>query len=118
MEVFQKYFIRLVVGNAPTIFPGINRPVTNQSTYQLLVNEIRQISQDVSQAGKIAEAIETANEDLFRDFDLSTFMDHFKLDPLDKTILALGFKLSSRPDLRTKGTDIYHNHAIMLILSS
>lgn len=103
MEVFQKYFSRLVVGNAPQIFPGSNRTVANPGNYQILVNEVRKISHDVEQAGKIAESIETANEDLFRDFDLSTFMEHFKMDALEKTILALAFKSGSRSDLKTKG---------------
>lgn len=103
MEVFQKYFSRLVVGNAPQIFPGLNRPVANTGNYQILVGEVRKISQDVEQAGRIAESIETANEDLFRDFDLSTFMEHFKMDALEKTILALAFKTSARGDLKTKG---------------
>jgi hypothetical protein len=31
-------------------------------------------------------------------------MEHFKLDSLEKTILALAFKMGSRPDLKTKGT--------------
>jgi CCR4-NOT transcription complex subunit 1 len=103
MEVFQKYFSRLVVGNAPQIFPGINRSVANSGNYQILVNEVRKVSRDVEQAGKIAESIETANDDLFRDFDLSTFMEHFKLDALEKTVLALAFKSGSRQDLKTKG---------------
>lgn len=93
----------MVVGNAAQIFPGLNRPIANPGNYQILVNEIRKISHDVEQAGKIAEAIETANEDLFRDFDLSTFMEHFKMDGLEKTILALAFKTGSRSDLKTKG---------------
>lgn len=103
MEVYQKYFSRLVVGNAPQIFPSINRTVANPGNYQLLVGELQKISRDVNQAPKIAEAIETANEDIFRDFDLSTFMEHFKLDALEKTILALAFKAGSRTDLKTKG---------------
>ncbi|KAL2062974.1 hypothetical protein VTL71DRAFT_6046 [Oculimacula yallundae] len=106
MEVFQKYFSRLVVGNAPTIFPGINRPVANPSTYPILHSEVGKISHDVDQARRIAESIETANEDIFRDFDLSTFMDHFKLDALEKTILALAFKTGSRSDLKTKADAI------------
>jgi len=104
MEVFQKYFSRLVVDNAPRIFPSSNRPVNNSANYNLLVVELRKVSTDVAQAGKIAESIETANEDLFRDFDLSTFMEHFKLDALEKTILALAFKTGSRSDLKTKGS--------------
>ena len=103
MEIFSKYFTRLVVGNAPQIFPGINRHVANPANYQILVAEMNKISQDVDQARKIAESIETANEELFRDFDLSNFMEHFKLDVMQKTILALAFKLGARSDLKTKG---------------
>jgi CCR4-NOT transcription complex subunit 1 len=104
MEVFQKYFSRLVVANAPRIFPSSSRPGNAPSAnYELLVEEMKKLAVDVDQARRIAEAIETANEDLFRDFDLSTFMEHFKLDALEKTILALAFKSGSRTDLKTKG---------------
>ncbi|OTA61565.1 Not1-domain-containing protein [Hypoxylon sp. EC38] len=106
MEVFSKYFTRLVAGNAPQIFPGINRPVANPGNYSLLVGEMAKISHDLDQASKIAESIETASEDIFRDFDLSTFMEHFKLDALEKTILALAFKFGSRQDLKTKADAI------------
>lgn len=103
MEVFSRYFTRLVAGNAPQIFPGLNRPATNPGNYSLLVGEMNKISHDLDQASKIAESIETANEDIFREFDLSTFMEHFRLDALEKTILALAFKFGLRPDLKTKG---------------
>ncbi|KAG9229162.1 putative general negative regulator of transcription subunit 1 [Amylocarpus encephaloides] len=107
MEVFQKYFSRLVAGNAPKIFPAFaNRPVANPANYQILVNEVQKVALDAEQAGKIAESIESANEDVFRDFDLSTFMQHFQLDALEKTILALAFKTGSRGDLRTKSDAI------------
>ena len=102
MEVFQKYFTRLVVGNAGAIFPGANKAPNGSSNYNVLVSEMRKVRQDVNQAPKIAESIESANEDIFRDFDLSTFMDHFKLDAVEKTVLALAFT-NSRPDLKTKG---------------
>jgi CCR4-NOT transcription complex subunit 1 len=102
MEVFQKYFSRLVVGNAPTIFGLANRNPANAANYPILCREIAKVGQDVEQAGKIAESIESAPEDIFRDFDLSTFMQHFQLDALEKTILALAFKTGSRPDLKTK----------------
>lgn len=103
MEVFSKYFNRLVVGNAPQIFPGTGRASANPGNYPLLVNEIRKIAQDVDQATKIAESIDNSNEDIFRDFDLSGFMDHFKMDALERTVLALAFKQCSRSDLRAKG---------------
>ncbi|KAI0021775.1 CCR4-Not complex component, Not1-domain-containing protein [Xylariomycetidae sp. FL0641] len=106
MEVFSKYFTRLVAGNAPQIFPGLNRSAANPGNYSLLVAEMSKISHDLDQASKIAESIESANEDIFRDFDLSTFMEHFKLDALEKTILALAFKFGSRSDLKTKADAI------------
>ncbi|KAI1175215.1 Not1-domain-containing protein [Nemania sp. FL0916] len=106
MEVFSRYFTRLVASNAAQIFPGLNRPATNLGNSSLLVAEMDKISHDLDQASKIAESIETANEDIFRDFDLSTFMEHFKLDALEKTILALAFKFGSRSDLKTKADAI------------
>lgn len=107
MEVYQKYFGRLVVNNAPQIFPGVSRSAVGKSgSYQILVDEMRKISRDPEQAGKIADAIETANDDIFQDFDLSTFMDHFKLDALEKVILALAFKTGTRPNLKAKADAI------------
>lgn len=108
MEVFSRYFTRLVAGNASQIFPGLNRSTANSGNYSLLAGEMDKISHDLDQASKIAESIETANEDIFRDFDLSTFMEHFKLDALEKTILALAFKFGSRSDLKTKGLSAIH----------
>ena len=103
MEVFSKYFRRLLVGNSPQIFPGTNRNVENPSNYQLLVQEIEKITQDPEQAPKIAEIIDTSEGDIFRDFDLATFMNHFRLDPLAKTLLASAFTHVSKPDLKSKG---------------
>jgi CCR4-NOT transcription complex subunit 1 len=103
MEVYSKYFTRLVAGNAPQIFPGLHRQVATPGNYHILAEEMKKIAHDAEQATKIAESVETGTEDIFRDFDLSTFMEHFKLDALEKTVLALAFKLSSRPDLKSKG---------------
>jgi CCR4-NOT transcription complex subunit 1 len=103
MDVYTKYFARLVAANASQIFPGLNRPVTNPGNHHLLEAEMRKITREFPQARKIAESIETGTEDIFRDFDLSTFMEHFQLDALGKTLLALAFKLGPRTDLKTKG---------------
>lgn len=111
MEVYTKYFTKLVATCAPQIFPGLNRPIGSAANaggnYSLLQEEMHKISHNVEQASKIAESIETGTEDIFRDFDLSTFMEHFRLDALEKTILALAFKLGTRPDLKTKGPSKY-----------
>lgn len=103
MEVFSKYFRRLLTGNAPQIFPGVNKSVENAGNYPLLVQEMQKVSQDIEQAQKIAETIDTSEGDIFRDFDLSTFLDHFKLDTISKVALALAFKTATKSDLRAKG---------------
>ncbi len=103
MDVYTKFFRRLLVGNSPHIFPGINRNVENPSNYHLLVQEMEKITQDPEQAPKIAEIIDTSEGDVFRDFDLSTFISHFNLDPLAKTLLASAFTHVSKSDLKTKG---------------
>ena len=105
MEVQTKFFRRLLVGNSPQIFPGINRNVENPSNYPLLVQEIEKIKTDPGQASMIAEVIDTSEGDIFRDFDLSMFMEHFKLDAFAKTLLASAFTHVSKPELKTKGTD-------------
>ncbi|OAA67955.1 ccr4-not transcription complex subunit [Niveomyces insectorum RCEF 264] len=106
MEVFTKYFARLVASSASQIFPGLNRPGGSPGSYQLLTSEMQKIPHDPEQARRIAESIEIGTEDIFRDFDLSTFMEHFKLDALEKTILALAFKLGPRSELKTKADAI------------
>ncbi|KAJ5512022.1 CCR4-Not complex component N.t1.c1 C-terminal [Penicillium expansum] len=109
MEVFSKYFRRLLTGNAPQIFPGVNKSVENAGNYPLLVQELQKVSSDMEQAQKIAETVDTSEGDIFRDFDLSTFLDHFRLDPVVKVALALAFKLTSKSDLRAKADAILSN---------
>ena len=104
MEVFAKYFQRLVVGNSPHIFPGINRNVENPGNHQLLVEEIEKASQSTEQAKKIAEIIDSAEGDIYRDFDLATFIGHFHLNPIANAIIASAFTEVTRTDLRKKGT--------------
>ena len=103
MEVFSKYFRRLLVGNSPQIFPGINRNVENPGNYPMLVEEMEKVTKYPEQAQKIAETIDTSEGDIFRDFDLSTFINHFKLDSLAKTLLASAFTQVTKGDLRAKG---------------
>ncbi|KAL4780206.1 CCR4-Not complex component, Not1-domain-containing protein [Aspergillus varians] len=109
MEVFSKYFRRLLTGNAPQIFPGLNKSVENAGNYPLLVQEMQKVSQDIEQAQKIAETVDASEGDIFRDFDLSTFLDHFKLDPIVKVALALTFKTANKSDLRAKADAILAN---------
>ena len=105
MEVFSKYFRRLLLGNASQIFPGVSKTVENSASYPLLVQEMEKVTQDTEQAQKIAETVDGSEGEstIFRDFDLSTFLDHFKLDPLAKVELSLAFKMVNKSDLRAKG---------------
>jgi CCR4-NOT transcription complex subunit 1 len=100
-EVYTKYIRRLVQTNQSTIFSSSNRPA--DGTYQALLDEVHKCNSDPHYAYKLAEALDTTEGDLFRDFDLSTFINHFDLNPLSKTSLALAFKNASKVDLRTKG---------------
>lgn len=104
MDVYAKYFRRLLSNNAAQIFPGAGRSSDASGSYRLLVEEMQKITTDTQQAYKIAESIDGPEADLFKDFDLSAFMEHFKLDPLARTAFALALKTASKPDLRMKGT--------------
>ncbi|VUC34335.1 unnamed protein product [Clonostachys rosea] len=128
MEVFSRYFTRLVAGNAPQIFPGLHRPVANPGNYHILVEEMRKIAHDIDQASKIAESIDTGTEDIFPDAILSTnfltFMDilsrpdieaHADLDPHFVALIVdrflqyhpPNFNASSRRDLQTHAMQRY-----------
>lgn len=104
MDVFSKYFRRLVSGNASQIFPGSsNKNSDNAANYPILVEEMRKVIRDPGQSLKIAESIDGSDGDIFRDFDLVTFVEHFKLDPIAQSILGFAFRRCNRTDLRTKG---------------
>lgn len=100
MEVFSKYFRRLVQNNAGQVFGSGGRNADPNGSYQMLVTEMHKLRKEPEQADKIAESISSSEGDLFRDFDLSTFIAHFKLDTLAKVMLTLGCR---RTDLRQKG---------------
>ncbi|KAI9686875.1 MAG: hypothetical protein M1822_002628 [Bathelium mastoideum] len=120
MEVFPKYFRRLVQNNSAQIFPGPARDAQNPATYAILAGEMQKVTQDPEQADKIAESLDASDPELFKDFDLSTFMDHFKLEPMAKTTLALACKNASKPDLRSKADAIIFNNyqAFLVTLTS
>jgi CCR4-NOT transcription complex subunit 1 len=105
MEVFSKYFRRVLQNNAATIFGTGARNGDPTGSYQILLTEVHKIRNDAEQADKIAESISSNEGDLFRDFDLATFISHFKLDSIAKTMLALACR---KTELRSKGTSSYH----------
>lgn len=100
--MFTKYFRRLLLVNAPQIW-GNGRNHESSNNYPILVTEVQKVTQDRQQAAKIVESVEYGEGEIFRDFDLSTFMDHFKMSPSAKILLASAFRKASKADLRTKG---------------
>jgi CCR4-NOT transcription complex subunit 1 len=103
MEVFSKYFRRLLQNNAPHIFSTGGRSIEPNGNYQLLVTEMHKLQTDPEQALKIAESINSPEGDLFRDFDLSTFIAHFQLDVFSQAMLAAACKLGNNTELRARG---------------
>src|SRR5438045_8437998 len=106
MDVFPKYFRRLVSANASKIFPGANLKAPENAgdgSYQMLVEEMQKVLKDTNQAQKIAETIDEGDGDIFRDFDLVTFLDHFGLGPISETALCIAFRACNKADLRNKG---------------
>ncbi|KAB8338718.1 hypothetical protein FH972_021663 [Carpinus fangiana] len=109
MEVFTKYFRRLLLTNAPQVWSS-GRATDTSGSYQILVTEMHKVSRDPLQPLKIAEAIEFGDGDIFKDFDLSIFMEHFKLSAMAKVTLASAFKRATKSDLRTKADAILSNN--------
>lgn len=108
MDVFTKYFRRLLVSNSPQIWGG--RSAENSGSYSILVAEVQKVGQDPEQARKIVESVDLGEGEVFKDFDLSTFMDHFKLSSIGKITLASAFKKATKQDLRTKADAIITNN--------
>ncbi|KAF2133367.1 Not1-domain-containing protein [Dothidotthia symphoricarpi CBS 119687] len=103
MEVFSKYFRRVLQNNAAHVFGSGGRNTDANGSYQILVGEMQKLRKEPEQADKIAESISSSEGDLFRDFDLSTFVSHFQLDPIAKTMLALACR---KTDLRVKADTV------------
>ncbi|KAF4550963.1 Not1-like protein [Elsinoe fawcettii] len=106
MEVFSQYFRRLLQSNASYIFGSARPNEAAGGTYQLFVQEMQKLATDPEQAGKIAEALDTTDGDLMKDFDLNGFMEHFRLSPVWRVSLALACKFVSRQDLKAKADAI------------
>jgi len=113
MDVFPKFFRRAVVANAEHIF---NSNPTQLGSYDLLLKYVQKMRTDAEEADNVAQSIDTTEGDLFKNFDVSRFMDHFKLDPVAKTMLALSLKVASKPDLRSKGKYISRWHELPGVL--
>ena len=99
----EAYSVRkLIKQHASRIF-GNDNSSDPPGSFAALAHEVEAIRMDPDQAKRVAEAIDVNEGEPFRDFDLSTFMERFKLDPVAKCMLALALKNASKNDLKTKG---------------
>lgn len=101
------YLRRLLQGSASQIFPNARAAPAGQDnagSYQLFSEEMMKIAKEPQQAEKIAQALDTNEGELFRDFDLPQLISHFKLDALSQIALALACRTALKADLRAKGT--------------
>jgi len=104
MEVYHKFFRRLVASHSNTIFSPISKQPDNPSEYRLLIQHVKALANSPEEAKvKFADCIGSLDNQIFHDFDLSVFMRHFDLDGLERSILALGFESSAKPELQSKG---------------
>ncbi|KAL9057184.1 MAG: hypothetical protein Q9162_002512 [Coniocarpon cinnabarinum] len=110
MDVFTKYFRRLVLQNASQIWH--NARTDSSGSYPVLAGEVQKVATDPQQAAKIVESIEFGDRDgeIFKDFDMSAFMDNFQLKTVGKFSLASAFKRSSKADQRAKADGIMKNN--------
>ncbi|KAF2746507.1 Not1-domain-containing protein [Sporormia fimetaria CBS 119925] len=110
MDVFTKYFRRLVSQNAAQIFNlTTGRNAEPNGSYPLLVTEMQKLRSEPEQAAKIAESIDSNEGEQFRDFDLATFCSHFQLDPIANMSLALACRSAHKADIRAKADSIIAN---------
>ncbi|PSN71891.1 Not1-domain-containing protein [Corynespora cassiicola Philippines] len=117
MDVFSKYFRRTVQTNTAQIFSTGAKNQETHGTYPILVGEMQMLRKDPNQAAKIAESLDTTEGDLFRDFDLSTFVSHFQLDPISRTALVLACRSANKADLRSKAEAILSTSAEELLMA-
>jgi CCR4-NOT transcription complex subunit 1 len=104
MEGFSSYFLSLIGGNAAVLFPKTAKGLPDAGNYSLLVQEMHKVSEDVNQATRIAEAIQSTTDKLIMDhFDLSAFVHRFDLDPIAYTCLLLAFKSDDGVTLSADG---------------
>ncbi|QIW95080.1 hypothetical protein AMS68_000598 [Peltaster fructicola] len=120
MEVFAQYFRRLLTSSANIVFtPQGRAPPENAASgnYQLLVKEVQKLLEDSAQAYKIADALSSGEGDLYRDFDLSTFVAHLIVHPIARIALLLALRNSPKADLRSKA-DVLLNNSFQSFLTS
>lgn len=97
----MKFFKRLVSTCYSQIFNSNqssgNKQDNHISALRLLSEEVRTLSTNPNLSSRFSDSV-TSDSEVLRGADLNTFFNYFKLNTLQKTILALAVKNSSSID--------------------
>lgn len=106
MDINGRALRKLINDNYTSIVsPSGGSPRGND--FRILVDMVKSIANSPDNSKeRFAEAITPDAPEpskIFKDFDLSAFLNGLGLDPLERAVLALGFKDHPKEDLRVKG---------------
>ncbi|TGZ79593.1 Not1-domain-containing protein [Ascodesmis nigricans] len=107
MDVSHRVLRKLISDNYNYIFQSSG---SRNNDFRVLVDTVKSIAASPETAKeKFADAITPDLPEptqIFRNFDLATFMNQLGLDAFQRAILALGFKSHRNADLQKKGMEI------------
>lgn len=110
METYL-HFLRRLISAAQSRVVAVNPPAAWDTstvlTFRLLVQETQRLARDVFLADRFREAIDKADSEPFRHFDLVRFVDRIGLNPLERVILTSSIlSATTRRDLAQQAASI------------
>ena len=103
MDVNGRVLRKLIADNYPNILSGQR----GKTDFQILIDTVKSIAASPQTSKeRFADAITSDSEPakVFRDFDLAAVLNSLSLDPLQRAVLAVGFKEHRNVDLQKKGS--------------
>ncbi|WBW71015.1 CCR4-Not complex scaffold subunit 1 [Schizosaccharomyces osmophilus] len=101
--VYHHFLRRLVQGNSYRIF-GTGKSSDGLATYKLLLDELKSLTKSWALARRFSDAISGSDSEVFEDFDIETFLNHFQFSPLERTNILIGLTTSIKPSLSKKAS--------------
>lgn len=92
---YLHFIRRLIVHSQGRLAANVTFDNSTALTFQLLVQETQRLARDPYLADRFRESVDKGEGDVFRNFDLSRFVDRVGLRPLEQLILASSFVSSS-----------------------
>ncbi|KAL2315151.1 CCR4-Not complex subunit Not1 [Schizosaccharomyces pombe] len=102
-RVYHHFLRRLIQGNSYRIF-GTGKSSDGLATYKLLLDELKSLTKSWVMAKRFSDAISGSDSEVFEDFDIEAFLDHFQFSPLERTNLLIGLTTSVKPTLAKKAS--------------